>query len=725
MSSSSYGKDCHHARVVCMVAVHDMMRHLRRGTEDLEMKEQPRPQFRGVLRVNKETEKEILVHPSQSSRLARIFLGIIICFSLVTATGLAAFLASQLKFKYNPTPKCRFVPKLGVPLWDGNDQTSSGSFDELENQTLWNSCEHIQRCRVGGQTDDTRLLAGCDWCNKKETYFTKRADFLTRSTGFSCKEYAYGCYPTAQEFMSFIEKFPVEADNLGIVGSTAVKVNRSAMDEGDLAVGYEIAKATSEFECYNIDRMLSGMDERYATAEWFFKWPEGTSQVDKLKWGYLSSFLNLVIIQVAGLTFEALARGMNEWENHRTQTQYEDMLILKNFLFQFINNYFVLFYIGYLRQIEIMGSAQVCSNGSCLETLQTQLTVVFTVKTFGLQAVELMKPVIMRYVKGWKLGRRRKALMQKTSDAVMNVGNKVLPGDIKGFVGVDNDVLLARKHRAERAKMEEEAARAFMEANNKQVDKSGKIVLVHSEVDEAPVHIREAAQVEGISVKEKIERTNAEAECFLEDYGSTFDDFNEMVIQYGYVALFAPAYSLAPLLALLNNIIEIRVDAIKLCYATQRPQWKPQADIGSWYTVLNILGFFAVLTNASMIAFVGYKLVPHLYTNQDNDTLIQGGINARFMNTQLWMYAVAIEHAVMLTRVLISLGMPRVPTWLTDAHELLEYRTKRMLTAKEIEADTLESAEYLKKLENRDQIIGYEKHKSNTSKFREQTRELE
>ena len=126
-----------------------------------------------------------------------------------------------------------------------------------------------------------------------------------------------------------------------------------------------------------------------------------------------------------------------------------------------------------------------------------------------------------------------------------------------------------------------------------------------------------------------------------------------MVIQYGYVALFAPAYSLAPLLALINNIIEIRVDAIKLCYATQRPQWKvssnaapvllpirvraetilpsdvssppcptspcptspcptspcptlqAQADIGSWYTVLNILGFAAVITNSTMVQHHG------------------------------------------------------------------------------------------------------------------------
>merc|ERR1719162_2834719 len=151
----------------------------------------------------------------------------------------------------------------------------------------------------------------------------------------------------------------------------------------------------------------------------------------------------------------------------------------------------------------------------------------------------------------------------------------------------------------------------------------------------------------------------AEVESVLQPYGSTFADFNEMAVQYGYVALFAPAYPLAPILSMINNIIEIRVDAMRLCYACQRPTWTQAADIGSWYTVLNILGYAAVLTNATMIAFVGYNLVP----GQNNEATI-GGITMRMNQTYLWVYAVAIEHGIMLTRVLIAVGSPKVPAWL-------------------------------------------------------------
>ena len=54
------------------------------------------------------------------------------------------------------------------------------------------------------------------------------------------------------------------------------------------------------------------------------------------------------------------------------------------------------------------------------------------------------------------------------------------------------------------------------------------------------------------------------------------------VIQYGFVSLFSAAFPLCALLALLNNIIEIRSDASKLLRCHQRPIPRSAEDIGSW-----------------------------------------------------------------------------------------------------------------------------------------------
>ena len=56
----------------------------------------------------------------------------------------------------------------------------------------------------------------------------------------------------------------------------------------------------------------------------------------------------------------------------------------------------------------------------------------------------------------------------------------------------------------------------------------------------------------------------------------------QMVTQFGYLALFAPACSLAPLLAFINNVTEIRTDAWKVCNLFQRPMVKPMQSIGAF-----------------------------------------------------------------------------------------------------------------------------------------------
>ena len=59
-----------------------------------------------------------------------------------------------------------------------------------------------------------------------------------------------------------------------------------------------------------------------------------------------------------------------------------------------------------------------------------------------------------------------------------------------------------------------------------------------------------------------------------------------MFIQFGYVVLFSSAFPLAALCALLNNIIEIRSDAFKLCTNLRRPFGERVENIGTWQVTL-------------------------------------------------------------------------------------------------------------------------------------------
>lgn len=52
------------------------------------------------------------------------------------------------------------------------------------------------------------------------------------------------------------------------------------------------------------------------------------------------------------------------------------------------------------------------------------------------------------------------------------------------------------------------------------------------------------------------------------------------VLQFGFTTIFVAAFPLAPLLALLNNIIEIRLDAYKFVTQWRRPLPARATDIG-------------------------------------------------------------------------------------------------------------------------------------------------
>ena len=57
----------------------------------------------------------------------------------------------------------------------------------------------------------------------------------------------------------------------------------------------------------------------------------------------------------------------------------------------------------------------------------------------------------------------------------------------------------------------------------------------------------------------------------------TFDEYRTKVLQFGYVAMFSVAFPVGMLAVLVANIIELRVDAYKFVFASQRPSWASAA----------------------------------------------------------------------------------------------------------------------------------------------------
>lgn len=70
-----------------------------------------------------------------------------------------------------------------------------------------------------------------------------------------------------------------------------------------------------------------------------------------------------------------------------------------------------------------------------------------------------------------------------------------------------------------------------------------------------------------------------EADPFVGDYA-------EMVTQFGYIAVWSIIWPLAPVFALINDYVELRSDAIKICNHVQRPVGERVESIGPWLNML-------------------------------------------------------------------------------------------------------------------------------------------
>ncbi|MEE6499041.1 hypothetical protein FKM82_003294 [Ascaphus truei] len=115
------------------------------------------------------------------------------------------------------------------------------------------------------------------------------------------------------------------------------------------------------------------------------------------------------------------------------------------------------------------------------------------------------------------------------------------------------------------------------------------------------------------------------------------EEYLEMVIQFGFTTIFVAAFPLAPLLALLNNIIEIRLDAYKFVTQWRRPMPARATDIGIWYGILEGIGVLAVITNAFVIAITSdyiprfvyaFKYGPCLDQGYRNEKCLRGYVNS-------------------------------------------------------------------------------------------------
>ncbi|XP_067853542.1 anoctamin-10 [Heptranchias perlo] len=158
----------------------------------------------------------------------------------------------------------------------------------------------------------------------------------------------------------------------------------------------------------------------------------------------------------------------------------------------------------------------------------------------------------------------------------------------------------------------------------------------------------------------------------MTSFPGMFDEYMELFVQFGYISLFSCIYPLTAILIVLNNIIEIRMDALKLCHLFRKPLVSPAANIGVWQTAFEMLGFLSVITNCLLISI----------SPQVEEYCAENNLTSK--NVLLW--TVGVEHALLAIKIILAFVIPDIPQWVRLRIDRVEYQSLQALKHKLFDA---------------------------------------
>ena len=416
--------------------------------------------------------------------------------------------------------------------------------------------------------------------------------------------------------------------------------------------------------------------------------------------GYIAVLLAAIQIQILNNYFTPWAEEANDWENHQTDTDYEDAKIQKTFFFQMFNNYGYVMLTAYFKDF-LFG----CYNADCLADIQTALLGIFVVRYITWFIETVGDPLTV--LKGWcgcgdaddeaekevegAAEFEAEVSLEEQKGVVYIYFNKtneeyhllcIKPGDGKTLEDVQDEHGLKSLNYTidpptnvaqfamtlEKYTSPENAAKVLVTFTSKgfaswiPIDTTIEEVLMEPQAPEerkealeqkfnfeSPALSRKAVSLMADKARFTAKKAGYlsemerfEYEVVLEETEGMFNEYASVVLQMGYVVMFSIAWGWLPLIALVETLLQIRGDAYAYVRTAQRPQPAPQEDVGAWGDLMGLMVYFAIFSNTAIIVFSTHALNGYPF-----DVHI--------------MYWLVLEHVVLAIKLWFSSTMPSDP----------------------------------------------------------------
>lgn len=256
---------------------------------------------------------------------------------------------------------------------------------------------------------------------------------------------------------------------------------------------------------------------------------------------YLPTILLAVSLPYISSSLEDAADWITEYENHRTADSHEMSLTEKIFALNIITNYLPI------------------------------LLTAFVYIPFGDEVVPWLETLLTPFLGDYAQAFTKQPFRSDADRLRNEVIALTVTGQISGFF--EENILPLLKHKLSGW------YRDYRQSHNKG---SMLLSIVKDEPEEAGylARCRNEASLPGYNVQE---------------------DISEIVLQFGYLALFSPVWPIIPIGFLLNNWIELRSDFAKICIEHQRPAPVRADSIGPWINSLDALTWLGSISTAAIV----------------------------------------------------------------------------------------------------------------------------
>ncbi|KAJ7067816.1 calcium-activated chloride channel-domain-containing protein [Mycena amicta] len=301
--------------------------------------------------------------------------------------------------------------------------------------------------------------------------------------------------------------------------------------------------------------------------------------------------------------YQAIARRITSWENHAHQSSHAASLTIKTFTLSAL--------VAYLG-LALSAFVYVPFGEGIMQTVQVWLfnrhssSAAATNSTLNATAEELVNatapalPSSLWNVDTSVAGQKLNAARLRDQMFAYTVTNQV----VNTFVEIGLPFVL-RKVGAFRAKLFKKPAKINkINGNKNDTSNSSANGASSTAVSSTPSTLKKRVVFE-----DEQERGGLTERAFLEEVRKEvalpvyeeFEDYSEMVTQFGYVVLWSTIWPLAPVMALINNFFELRSDAFKLTVHVRRPLPVRTDTIGPWLDALGFLTWLGALTNSALV----------------------------------------------------------------------------------------------------------------------------